>query len=282
MKNSMQLKAKIKNLSHEKRVAHEIILRNYMLERLLERISLSKYKDNFILKGGILIAAMLGIDARSTLDMDATIRGQNLSKKQIKEIFEDIINVKIDDNVSMKLIKIEDIREEAEYPGLRISIETVLDKTKQTLQIDVTTGDIITPEEINYSFKLMFEDRKIVIKAYNIETVLSEKLETIIVRSTTNTRMRDFYDIYTLLSDESCSFVERDFINAIKRTSSKRGSLEILKSEGDTALANVFKDSDIKNLWKIYTKKYSYAKNIEWDAINKSLMFLWNLCKDFL
>lgn len=282
MKNSMQLKAKIKNLSEEKKIAHEIILRNYMLERLLERISLSKYKDNFILKGGMLIAAMLGIDARSTLDMDATIKGQNLSEKQIKEVFEDIIKVKIDDNVCMKLIKVEDIREEAEYPGLRVSIETLLDKTKQTLQIDITTGDIITPQEINYSFKLMFEDRKIIIKAYNIETVLSEKLETIIVRGTTNTRMRDFYDIHTLLSDGSCSFEEKDFINAIHRTAQKRGTLQILKLEGDTALANVCKDSDMKNLWKRYTKKYIYAKNIEWATINKSLMSLWNLCKDSL
>jgi predicted nucleotidyltransferase component of viral defense system len=192
MNTSTQLKALIRNLSKEKSVQAEIILRNFILERLLERISLSPFRDKFILKGGMLIAAMVGIDTRSTMDMDATIRGIPLSEEVLAEAMKVILDSPVDDGVKMTLKGFENIRDESEYPGIRISIEAILDKTRQVMKIDVTTGDKITPQAVEYSFRLLFEDRSISILAYNLETVLAEKLETILSRSTTNTRMRDY------------------------------------------------------------------------------------------
>ena len=195
MKTSTQLKALVRNLSTAKNVETEIILRNFMLERFLERISVSKYKDNFILKGGMLIAAMVGIDTRTTMDMDATLKGQNLTEAEITDIITDILSTEVDDNVTFTFRGIEEIREEADYPGYRVSIEAVLDKTRQTIKIDITTGDFVTPREIEYNFQLMFEDRSISILAYNLETVLAEKFESIMARGLTNTRMSNRCDM---------------------------------------------------------------------------------------
>lgn len=155
MKTSTQLKALVRNLSTAKNVEAEIILRNFMLERFLERISVSKYKDNFILKGGMLIAAMVGIDTRTTMDMDATIKGQNLTEAEITDIIKDILNTEVDDNVIFAFRGIEEIREEADYPGYRVSIDAVLDKTRQTIKVDITTGDSVTPREIEYNFQFV-------------------------------------------------------------------------------------------------------------------------------
>ena len=189
MKTSTQLKALIRNLSRDKGINAEIILRNFMLERLLERISLSEYRDQFILKGGMLIAAMVGIDARATMDMDATIRGFELNEDKLKNIFNEILSIPVDDGVLMRLSKVESIRDEAEYPGIRISIESVLDKTRQTMKVDITTGDKITPRAIEYKFQLLLEDRTISVLAYNLETIFAEKLETILSRGTATTRI---------------------------------------------------------------------------------------------
>lgn len=152
MKTSTQLKALIRNLSRDKGINAEILLRNFMLERLLERISLSEYRDQFILKGGMLIAAMVGIDARATMDMDATIRGFELNEDKLKNVFNEILSIPVNDGVLMRLSKVESIRDESEYPGIRVSIESVLDKTRQTMKVDITTGDKITPRAIEYKF----------------------------------------------------------------------------------------------------------------------------------
>lgn len=197
MKTSTQLKALIRNLSKEKNINSEILIRNFMLERLLERISLSKYKDKFVLKGGMLIASLVGIETRATVDMDTTVRGIELIESEIEKVILEVLKVPIDDEISMSLSKIERIRE-SDYPGLRLSINVVLDKTKQTIKVDITTGDKITPNAIKHSFRMMFTDKSLSILAYNLETVLSEKIETILTRGTTNTRMRDFYDIHVL------------------------------------------------------------------------------------
>ena len=198
MKTSTQLKALVRNLSRKSNVGAEILLRNFMLERFLERIAVSDYRCNFILKGGMLIAAIVGIDTRTTMDMDATIKAQTLTASEITAIVEEILRTPIDDGVEFTLRGIEEIHEEADYPGYRVSIAAVLDKTRQMLKVDITIGDFVTPREIEYSFKLMFEDRTISILAYNLETVLAEKFETVVTRGVTNTRMRDFYDIYIL------------------------------------------------------------------------------------
>ena len=169
MKTSTGLKALVRNLSKAKNVEAEIILRNFMLERFLERVSLSEYRNSFILKGGMLIAAMVGIDTRTTMDMDATIKGKTLTQSKITTFIEQILKIPIDDGVCFALRSIEEIREESNYPGFRASIEAVLDKTRQTLKVDITTGDFVTPKEIEYSFRLMFEDRAISIWACNLD-----------------------------------------------------------------------------------------------------------------
>jgi len=273
MNTSIQLKALIRNLSKDKGINSQILLRNYMLERLLERISISKYKDKFILKGGMLIAAMVGIDTRSTMDMDATIKGQAVNKDNISQILNEIVSMDVGDNVSLSLINIEDIRDEAEYPGFRASIEANFDGIKNILKLDMTTGDIIVPMEICYKFKLMFEDRYLDIMAYNIETVLAEKFETILARGTVNTRMRDFYDVYIMLTmyKELVSFDL--FQQALYEVAGKRGSLAILLDKHN--IIDDIKESEVLyKLWNNYQIKYPYARDIEWMKIINVLEIL--------
>ncbi len=261
MKTSTQLKALVRNLSKKSNVEAEILLRNFMLERFLERIAASKYKHNFILKGGMLIAAMVGIDTRTTMDMDATIKGQTLTATEITTIIEDILATPVADGVEFSMRGIEEIREEADYPGYRVSIGAVLDKMKQTLKIDITAGDFVTPREIEYSFKLMFEDRTISIMAYNLETVLAEKFETVVTRSVTNTRMRDFYDIYILTTMQQ--FNSDTFRAALQKTVEKRGTSEQMGDMTD-AIQTVANSPIMLDLWQRYQKKYSYAADVTW------------------
>jgi len=262
VKTSTQLKALVRNLSKAKNVEAEIILRNYMLERFLERISISEYKDSFILKGGMLIAAMVGVDTRTTMDMDATIKGKTLSQSEVSTLIENILLVPIDDGVFFTLRGIEEIREEAKYPGYRASIEAVLDKTRQTIKVDIATGDYVTPREIEYSFRLMFEDRTISILAYNLETVLAEKFETIITRSITTSRMRDFYDIYILTNTQP--FAPEIFKAALSKTVEKRGTSEQM-ADIHGVIQTIANSPIMIDLWQRYQMKYSYAADVTWD-----------------
>ena len=198
IKNSMSLKAKINNIAKEEKIAPQVVMQIYMLERLLERISISEYKDNFILKGGMLISSIVGIDSRSTMDMDTTIKGFKLDIENLKSILQKIIDIDIEDNIKFKIIDIENIREDDDYGGLRIHLQANFDEMPVDLKIDVTTGDKITYGEINYKYNLLLEERSIDIWTYNVETIIAEKYETIIKRSILNTRIRDFYDLYML------------------------------------------------------------------------------------
>lgn len=266
MNSSTQLKALIRNMSKDKKINAQILLRNYMLERLLERISVSKYRDEFILKGGMLVAAMVGIDTRSTMDMDATIKGQAVNKDNIENILNEIVALDIGDNVKMSLKAIEEIRDEAEYPGLRASIQTEFDGITNMLKLDMTTGDMIVPKEITYEFKLMFEDRILKVKAYNIETVLAEKIETIITRSTANTRMRDYYDVYIIMTMYK-DLVNNDLLNdAIIKVSENRDTTYVLKDK-TTILKEIANSVQMQHRWERYQIKYSYAKEIQWNDI---------------
>lgn len=266
MKTSTQLKALVRNLSKKLNVEAETLLRNFMLERFLERMTVSEYKDNFILKGGMLIAAMVGIDTRTTMDMDATIKGQTLTALEIKTIVEEILRIPINDGVEFTFSGIEETREEADYPGYRVSVTAVFDKTRQTLKVDITTGDFVTPREIEYSFKLMFENRAINILAYNLETILAEKFETIITRGVTNTRMRDFYDIYILTTTKS--FDGDIFKAALQKTVEKRGTSKQMNDIHEV-ITMLEESSVMIDLWEKYRKKYSYANVVIWGtAIN--------------
>lgn len=236
-----------------------------MMERFLERIAVSNEKDSFILKGGMLITSMVGIDARTTMDMDATIKGQTLSESEITAIIEDILKIQIDDGAAFSLQRIEVIREEADYPGYRVSIGAIFDKTRQVLKIDITTGDSVIPSEIEYDFKLMFEDRSISIMAYNLETILAEKFETTITRGVTNTRMRDFYDIYILTMTQT--FDEHTFREALDKTAEKRHTAKQMSGGIVDTIDRISKNETMADLWQKYQKKYFYATDISWSMV---------------
>lgn len=247
-----------------------------MLERLLERISQSNFKDNFILKGGMLVAAMVGVDLRATIDMDTTIIGLPLERERIATIFQEIIQIDIFDNISMTLKGIEEIREEAEYPGLRVTLEASMGTAKIPLKVDITTGDRITPKEIIYSYKLMIENRTIDVFAYNLETVLAEKLETIITRGVVNTRMRDFYDLFILINVFADHFSYSLLKEAVIMTSERRGTTEELK-KAVAVFDQIENDNDMAVLWMRYQNSFSYAKDIEWISIIPVVRKLWGL-----
>ena len=278
IKTARQLKDLIRNLSREKSADAQILMRNYMMERFLERISLSEYRDKFILKGGMLVAAMVGLDARSTMDLDATIKGANVNVEDIENLISSIVTVPIDDGVKFQLKSISEIMDEAEYPGIRVSMSTTFDGVVTPLKIDISTGDAITPREVRYSFKLMLEDRSIDIWAYNLETVLAEKLETIITRATTNTRMRDFYDIYILEQLHGTTLNPKILHDALLATAHKRGSEKYL-NQAEEVFDEVENDSVMQKLWEAYRKKVSYASDLEWDVIMKAIRRLYVLCE---
>ena len=278
IKTARQLKDLIRNLSREKSADAQILMRNYMMERFLERISLSEYRDKFILKGGMLVAAMVGLDARSTMDLDATIKGANVNVEDIENLISSIVTVPIDDGVKFQLKSISEIMDEAEYPGIRVSMSTTFDGVVTPLKIDISTGDAITPREVRYSFKLMLEDRSIDIWAYNLETVLAEKLETIITRTTTNTRMRDFYDIYILEQLHGTTLDPKILHDALLATAHKRGSEKYL-NQAEEVFDEVENDSAMQKLWEAYRKKSSYASDLEWDVIMKAIRRLYVLCE---
>lgn len=277
MRTSTQLKAQIRNLSHKSKVETEVLLRNFMMERFLERIAISKYKHNFILKGGMLITAMVGIDARTTMDMDATIKGQSLSKTEITAFIEEILEIQMNDDAVFSFQSIEEIREEADYPGYRLSIGAIFDKTRQTLKIDITTGDYVTPKEIEYAYKLMFEDRTISIMAYNLETVLAEKFETIITRGVANTRMRDFYDIYILTNTQTFDGIT--FKAALDKTVEKRSTSKQMSDGITDTIVRILGNQTMADLWQRYQKKYFYAADISWSMVISALNALAEIVK---
>ena len=266
--SSKQLKDLIRNLSKEVGIEAHVLIRKYMMERFLERVSSSKYNGSFILKGGMLVAAFVGVEARATMDIDTTIKGIPVTIVDMERTITEISNIDLNDNVKFRIKKVSEIMDEAEYSGIRFSMDAVLDGAVIPLKIDISTGDVITPREIAYSYKLMFEDRTIPIMTYPIETVLAEKLETVISRSITNTRMRDFYDIHILLKSQN---INVDILAlALERTAKKRGNFSLLEN-AESVLKIVKSDEDMKRLWDIYQKKFKYAGEYTWDEVIHSV-----------
>ena len=266
--SSKQLKDLIRNLSKEVGIEAHVLIRKYMMERFLERVSSSKYNGSFILKGGMLVAAFVGVEARATMDIDTTIKGIPVTMVDMERTITEISNIDLDDNVKFRIKKVSEIMDEAEYSGIRFSMDALLDGAVIPLKIDISTGDVITPREIAYSYKLMFEDRTIPIMTYPIETVLAEKLETVISRSITNTRMRDFYDIHILLKSQN---IDADILAlALDRTAKKRGNFSLLEN-AESVLKIVKSDEDMKRLWNIYQKKFKYAGEYTWDEVIHSV-----------
>ena len=277
MKNSNQLKALIRNYSKESSVSAQILLRNYMHERFLERVSLSKYKNNIVFKGGQLISVLVGLDSRSTMDIDATIKGLAVNKDYIVGIVDKILAVRINDNVSMRLNDVHEIRAETDG-GYRVSIDTMFDGIVQKIKIDITVGDVITPSEFRYEIGLMFEGRKIAILGYNLETIFSEKLETIISRGTASTRIRDYYDIYLLFQLYKDAINHSHMAEAFYQTVKKRGTHAIIKDK-DLILSEIYDSDVLLKLWNRYQKEYKYAESVEWEAVLKSVDACLRICE---
>lgn len=273
MKNAMQLKAIVKNMAKEKHISAQLVMQNFMLERLLERISISKYRDNFILKGGFLIAAMVGLNTRATMDMDATIKGLPVTEETICQMFEDICGQNLQDDISFSFRYIEQIREGDEYTGYRVALTANFSPLAVPLKLDITTGDKITPREIEYSYQLLLEDRRISILAYNLETILAEKLETVISRGDQNTRPRDFYDVYILSTLRKNDIHIQDLKKALIATATKRGTIAILKDYENIIQAIIASDAMWKQ-WKNYQMDFEYVGDLTFEMVCRSVLQL--------
>jgi predicted nucleotidyltransferase component of viral defense system len=265
-----QLKDWISNLSKENNLIANTVLQNFMMERLLERIAVSRYKDNFILKGGFLIAAMIGIDMRSTLDMDTTIKGVPVNRDTVKNMLSEILSIDLDDNVSFRLKNIKNIHDVTDYDDFRISIEAQFFTIKVNMKLDITTGDVIIPGEVEYSFKLMFEEREIAIKAYNLDTILAEKIESILARNVANTRARDYYDVYILLTLQKKNIDLDSLRNAIKEKAKERNTLIYIEDK-DKYLKDIEESENLQKIWHSYAKTYPYAEGIQFSQITNIL-----------
>ena len=261
MKTSEQIKGAIRNISKKTGVNPNSLLQMYLFEGILEKLSKSKYSENFILKGGLLISSLIGVDMRSTMDMDTTIRGIPLNEVSITKILNEILAIEIDADIEYKLIKLSPIRQEDVYEDFCASISCIFGKINATLNIDITTGDVITPREMNYSYSKILEEGTIPIMTYTIETILAEKFETISSRNITTTRARDFYDLYMIYSTYK-NKIDKDILRkAIERTSKYRGSFEIVLQYKE--IVELFRESETsKELWKKYTQNNPYAEDI--------------------
>ncbi|MCL2079657.1 MAG: nucleotidyl transferase AbiEii/AbiGii toxin family protein [Oscillospiraceae bacterium] len=278
IRTSRQLKALVRNISKGDSAKAQTIIRNYAMERFLERLSFSQYKNNLILKGGALVAAMVGLDNRSTMDMDATLKNLPLSEENAREIVGEIIGIQLDDAMTFELKSVAPIMDEADYPGIRIVLDATLESMRTPLKIDFSTDDVITPREVSYSFRLLFEERSISILAYNLETVLAEKIETLLARGTANSRMRDYYDLYALTCLQPHDINNATLKDAFANTAKKRGSIALLQ-DSDLILKEISESKALVDLWQNYQRKFDYAKDIVWDDVMESVRGLLKILK---
>ena len=262
MKTSEQIKGAIRNISKKTGVNPNSLLQMCLFEGILEKLSKSKYSENFILKGGLLISSLIGVDMRSTMDMDTTLRGIPLNEVSITKILNEILAIEIDADIEYKLIKLSPIRQEDVYEDFCASISCIFGKINASLNIDITTGDVITPREMNYSYSKILEEGTISIMTYTIETILAEKFETISSRNITTTRARDFYDLYMIYSIYKDKIDKGILRKAIERTSKYRGSFETALQYKE--IVELFRESETpKKLWKKYIQNNPYAKDVD-------------------
>ena len=250
-----QIKGRIKNVAKQNGSDPITLLRIYMMERFLERITYSKYKDDFIVKGGILVTSMIGISMRSTMDIDTTIRNFDLTKEETTRIVNEIKDISLDDHIEFILNDVSDIMDNMEYPGIRIHMDAKLENLIVPIKIDISTGDVITPREIRYEYPLLLEDKSIQLWSYNLETILAEKIQTILSRGLLNTRMRDFYDVTTLFDRYNDQIKYNDLSLAFDKTCRKRETLSVLEHY-EEILCSIREDSTLQNLWKNNCRKY--------------------------
>ena len=271
---AMSLKGKIKNYAKSNNIAAQVVLQNYMFERFLERLSLSDYREKFVVKGGMLIAAIVGLDTRSTMDLDTTLRNLPLTEEQISTAIRSVCDIHLEDDVVFKMQAIGPIRKDDVYGGYCVRIDAVYDTIVTPLSIDVSTGDVITPSPVKYDFGGIFDDGlKFTLWGYNIETVIAEKVETILSRGVFTTRPRDYYDVYVLVTTQE--YDKKLFTEALAATAKHRGSTEKIK-DIPSILERISESHELKNLWSKYQKKFAYASDISYEMIMDVLKIFLN------
>ena len=261
--NAMSFKAKIKNLAKEKGIPPQQVQQHYLIEEVLNLISKSSYRNSFIVKGGYLIGQMIGLDKRTTMDLDVTLKGTSLNRDNLINIFEEIVS-NTTSVFSFTLDKLEPIRQDDIYGSFSIKLNATFDTLNEVIFIDVTTGDKITPREISYSMPSLFTNHTIDVWTYNLETVLAEKLETIISRGVASTRPRDRYDLFTLFKLRKNQIDFTILKRAVENTSEKRNSKELIQNWRNQVRGIETSDYQ-KNLWIRYQRQFKYAKDISFE-----------------
>lgn len=273
-----QIKGRIKNIAKSNKADARILIRIYMMERFLERIANSVYAENFILKGGILITSLVGVSMRSTMDIDTSIRGFTLSQEEVLRIVKEISEIDLEDGVTFSVKSVSGIMDEMDYPGIRLALDACMDVMVTPIKIDISTGDVITPEAVEYDYKLMLEERSIHVWSYNLETILAEKIQTVMSRGILNTRMRDYYDIYTLMLRYENDIGRDTLKQAFDATCKKRGTTD-LTTQGAQIFDIVMNDRELHSLWNAYQKKFIYAGDIAFEAVMKKAINLYEIIR---
>ena len=263
---SKQLKDKVRNISRGDNNIAKALIRNFIMERFLERVSVSDYRNNFILKGGMLVAAIVGVDMRATIDIDATVKSLPVNENDAQRIVSEICDIQLEDGVSFRITSVSDIMTDFEYPGIRMMLEATLERMRQVIKIDISTDDVITPSAVEYEYKLMFEDRTISLLTYNVETLLAEKIQTIFARGIANTRLRDFYDVYEIMKKCADEVDKTLLLKAFHATCKKRET-EFSKAEILETLAMIEKDAGMAGMWEQFRKKNYFVCDLEWNDV---------------
>ena len=261
-----QIKGRIKSVAKQNNADARTLMRIYMMERFLERLAQSEYRDNFIIKGGILVTAMIGVAHRSTMDIDTSMKNLNLSAEDALRVVNQVKDIDLDDGVSFEVKDVSNIMDEMEYPGIRVTMNANVGRLITPLKIDISTGDVITPRAIEFNYDLLLEDRSISLWSYNLETILAEKLQTVLARGILNTRMRDFYDRRMLLDTYEDKVNKAVLKDAFAATCKKRGT-DHLQEQAEEIIKIIEADEQLQVLWRAYQKKYSYAAEIDYASV---------------
>lgn len=270
-----QIKGRIKSAAKQNNADARTLMRIYMMERFLERLAQSEYRDNFIIKGGILVTAMIGVAHRSTMDIDTSMKNLNLSAEDALRVVNQVKDIDLDDGVSFEVKDVSNIMDEMEYPGIRVTMNANVGRLITPLKIDISTGDVITPRAIEFNYDLLLEDRSISLWSYNLETILAEKLQTVLARGILNTRMRDFYDIRMLLDTYEDKVNKVVLKDAFAATCNKRGT-DHLQEQAEEIIKIIEADEQLQVLWRAYQKKYSYAAEIDYASVINGVRKLMN------
>lgn len=268
IQTAIQLKAKVRNIAKGDDKKAKALIRTFFMERFLERVSISKYRENFILKGGMLVASLLGSDMRATMDIDTTVKALPLNTEDAERIIAEICDISLEDGVTFRITNVDTIMDDFDYPGVRLHIEAMLEKMRNTIKIDISTDDVITPSAIEYEYKLLFEDRRIFLFTYNTETLLAEKLQTIINRGLANTRMRDYYDLCGIAEQEKydCNTLRDAFIATCEKRETLFSDEKIVNE-----IALIAEDSEMKKRWEYFRSKNFFVGELEWETVMDSI-----------